>query len=129
MGALPWTKTIANALQVSVAPTSTVIVAAFAVRPASSGAPLAQIAGDTRLSIHLTNLDASQVLDAWLEASWDGSTGWTKLAPIGLDAMDPLEVRYCTVSVRVWRSLRLMGKFSGAGAQAKVSAEMIGESQ
>lgn len=118
----PWNRTIADQ-QVAVAPTDTVVLAAFSTRRADG-----KLEGTTSLSISLNNLDLSQTLDAWFESSWDGSTKWATVNVISLDGIAVGETRYQNFVVKPWRYLRLMGRASGAGLNCRVAAELLGDS-
>lgn len=103
---------IAARTTVSVAPTDTVLVAAF--RP-------------TRrvLSVEVVNDDATQTLAAWLEVSSDSAGPWSRVADLGLEAVVAGDAGYGKADVSAVPWCQVVGTMDGAGGDVRVSAWQV----
>lgn len=84
------------------------------------------VVGGQVCGIALTNQDASQTLEAWVEVSADGAT-WEAKAWSGLSAIAPNSMRYDGFSVSFEKKIRVRGTASGAGLTANIYMELFTE--
>lgn len=98
---------------VSVAPTATTLVDAFAVR------------GMTRAVFTLANDDATQTLNAWLEVGPTSSGPWDATEWTGLDDIAALDSRTEAADVAGHSYMRVRATSSGAGLDCRVWASAL----
>jgi len=95
---------------VAVAPTSTVILAPFSCW------------GFEELSVVLTNSDATQELNAWVEMAPTISGPWDQSQWTGLEQIAALETRVEVAVLRGRQYARITGTASGAGLNCRIWA-------